>query len=270
MKILAIMGSPHAGNTLDITQRIETQLQQWGDVDFDYVHLKDVDLQPCRGCFVCFIRGEKHCPLKDDRAMIARQLDEADGVIFVSPVYSMHVSYLLKQCIDRFAYTFHRPRYFGKYALVVAATGAVGLRETLKYLKDVATAWGFEVVDQLGLVALPKHTPMRPIMQQKDRTDAVVQAFYEAITMKPPRRLTVSDYLQFWIMRAVYSRMQTMSPTDYAYWKQQGWLKPGTSYFDNHIKANVVKEWVGRIAAWGIGRQMDKAMRKEGMSRPDQ
>ena len=47
--------------------------------------------------------------------MIARKIDEADGVIFVSPAYSMHVSYLFKRFVDRFACTFHRPCYWGKY-----------------------------------------------------------------------------------------------------------------------------------------------------------
>ena len=36
VKILAIMGSPHKGNSLEFTQRIEEQLQQLGDVAFEY------------------------------------------------------------------------------------------------------------------------------------------------------------------------------------------------------------------------------------------
>ena len=161
MKILAIMGSPHRGNSLQATQRIEQKLAQFGDVEFDYVHLRDVELKPCRGCFVCFIKGEERCPVKDDKEMIAQKIEEADGVIFVSPVYSMHVSYLFKQFVDRFACTFHRPRYWGKYALTVAVAGNVGLKETNKYLKDMATAWGFEVVDELGYRMAPRNTPMR-------------------------------------------------------------------------------------------------------------
>lgn len=31
MKIVAIMGSPHKGNTLEITERIEEKLTQLGD-----------------------------------------------------------------------------------------------------------------------------------------------------------------------------------------------------------------------------------------------
>lgn len=39
MKILAIMGSPHKGNSLQATKRIEERFEQFGDVDFYYVHL---------------------------------------------------------------------------------------------------------------------------------------------------------------------------------------------------------------------------------------
>ena len=260
MRILAIMGSPHKGNSLEFTQRIEEKLQQLGDVDFEYVHLKDVDLKPCKGCFMCFIKGEDRCPLKDARAEIAQKIEEADGVIFVSPVYSMHVSYLMKQFIDRFAYNFHRPRYFGKYAITVAVTGNLGLKPTLRYLNDVAGGWGFDVVDALGYVAAPKHTPLRTISRRKDRTDEVVRKFHTAIKEKKPRRLTFMDHLAFRIMQASYARLETMSPTDYTYWKGKGWLERDARYFYDHVRGNPFADLIASIAGWATGRQIDKAM----------
>jgi multimeric flavodoxin WrbA len=260
MKILAIVGSPHKGNSLEKTQGIESRLKQFGDVEFEYVHLKDVDLRPCKGCFVCFIKGEDRCPLKDDKDAIAQQIEEADGVIFVTPVYSMHVSYLMKQFIDRFAYNFHRPRYFGKYALAVAVSGNIGLRETLKYLKNVAGAWGFDCVDQLGYLAAPKNTPMRTISRKRDRTDEVVQRFYTAIKEKKPRKLTFMDHLGFRLMQASYARVETMSPTDYAYWKGKGWLQRDARYFHDNVHWNWFKDLVPRLIGWITGRQVDKAI----------
>jgi multimeric flavodoxin WrbA len=262
MKIVAIMGSPHKGNSLEKTQRIEDKLKQFGDVEFEYVHLKDVDLKPCKGCFVCFIKGEDRCPLKDDREAITQKIEEADGVIFVTPVYSMHVSYLLKRFIDRFAYNFHRPRYFGRYALAVAVSGNVGLGETLKYLKDVAGAWGFDCVDQLGYVAAPKNTPMRTIARRKDRTDEVLLKFYTAIKENRPRKLTFMDHLGFRIMQASYARLETMSPTDYKHWKERGWLEKDVRYFHDNVNGNLFKDLVARFAGWMTGRQIDKAVAK--------
>lgn len=259
MKILAIMGSPHSGNTLEITQRIETKLRQLGDIEFEYIHLKDINLKPCRGCFQCFIKGEDSCPLKDDRAIISQKIEEADGVIFVTPVYSMHVSYLMKMFIDRFAYIFHRPRYFGKYALTVAAAGGIGLKETLKYLKMVTTGWGFDLVGELGIMAPPKNTLYGIMGKQKDRTDEMVSRFYTAIKEKKPKKLTLTDHITFRAMRAVYSRLKTASPIDYRYWEERGWLKKDARYFCANVRANFFKDTIARIIALMVSRQMNKA-----------
>jgi multimeric flavodoxin WrbA len=260
MKILAIMGSPHKGNSLQATKRIEEQLLQFGDVEFDYVHLKDVKLEPCRGCFACFMKGEERCPVKDDKAMIAQKIEEADGVILVSPVYSMHVSYLFKQFVDRFSCTFHRPRYWGKYALTVAVAGNVGLKETNKYLSDVAMAWGFEVVDTLAYRMAPRNTSMRTIATQKDRTEQALEGFYRAIREKAPRKLTFRDHFTFRIMQASYARLETMSPTDYQYWKEKGWLEREAVYFHDNVRPNWLYDRVTRAIGWMTARQIDNAL----------
>ena len=217
MKILAIMGSPHKGNTFEITQRIERQLKEHDDVEFEYVHLKDLDIQPCKGCFACFVKGQHCCPLKDDKEMIMQKIEQSQGVIFVSPVYSMHVTYLFKKFVDRIAYNFHRPCYFGKYVITVAATGGIGLEEALKYLKMVAVTTGFTFIDELGYIAPPKNTSYKKLMDKKDRTEEVVQKFYSAIKQQQPRKLNLSDYIHFHSMRTVYSRLESMSPVDYKY-----------------------------------------------------
>jgi multimeric flavodoxin WrbA len=260
IKVVAIMGSPHKGNSLDVTQRIEAKLHQLGEVEFEYLHLKDLDLQPCKGCFVCFIKGEERCPLKDDMALIRQKIDQADGIILVSPVYAMHVSYLMKTFIDRFAYNLHRPRYFGKYALAVAVTGNIGLKPTLKYLNDVACGVGFDCVDQLGTLAAPKNTPLRIISTRKDRTDEVAAKFYRAMAEKRPRKLTFIDHLGFRLMQASYARLEEMSPTDYQHWKERGWLDTKTRYFHDNVRGNWVLDLLARFVGWMTGRQIDKAL----------
>jgi len=262
MKIVAIMGSPHKGNTLEKLQQIERKLTQYDDVVFDYISLNDVDLQPCKGCFLCFIKGEERCPLQDDKVKLFQKIEEADGVIFASPVYSMHVSYLMKVFIDRFSYTFHRPRYFGKYALTVAVAGNIGLKETLKYLRMVAKTWGFDWVGELGYTAAPKNTPMKTPSLKKDRTDEVVHKFYTAIKEKRPRKVTLSDNLTFRLMQSVYRRLETMSPYDYRYWKEKGWLERNTPFFSGNIRRSRCKDAFARLLGWMMGRQMDKAFAK--------
>jgi multimeric flavodoxin WrbA len=262
MKILAITGSPFQGNTLEKVENLERKLVKFKDVEFETIHLKDMDLKPCLGCFQCFIKGDDKCPLKDDKEKIFQKLEEAEGVILATPVYSMHVSYLLKLFIDRFSCTFHRPRYFGKYVMTVAVAGNIGLKETHNYLKMVAETWGFEFVDELSYRAAPKNTPMKIPPLKKDRTDRVVDKFYTAIKEKKPKKLTLSDYLTFRLMQSVYKRLEHMSPFDYQYWQEKGWFDKGTRYFCGNIRGNIFKDVLARAMGWIMGRQMDKTFSK--------
>ena len=263
MNVLAIQGSPHRGNTYERVERFGEVLKTMGNIEFEHVELRNLHLEPCRGCFLCFERGEEHCPLADDRKEIARKLDEADGVVFATPVYAMHVSSLFKRFVDRFAYTFHRPRYFGAYAVGLGVTGAVGLRETLGYLKMLAGSWGFEYLGDLGYTSPPVNTKLAelpPMRKGKDRTEKIARKLHRAMREKPPRKLTANDYLHFHALRALYRRMEEYSPTDFAYYRERGWLDPGVRYFTPHVRGSAFKSAFPRLFGWFMGRSIDKAL----------
>ena len=81
-------------------------------------------------------------------------MDEADGVVLASPVYSWAVSGQFKVFVDRLSYIMHRPRFHGKQALVLA-TGMLDTKEVVGYLAKVAQFWGFEVAARAGLITPP-------------------------------------------------------------------------------------------------------------------
>jgi len=82
LKVLAIIGSPREkGNSYKVTQRIEKKMKELGGVEFEYLFLKDVNLEQCQGCFTCISKGEELCPLKDDRDKILEQMLASDGLI---------------------------------------------------------------------------------------------------------------------------------------------------------------------------------------------
>jgi multimeric flavodoxin WrbA len=64
----------------------------FGEVEFEYLFIKDANLESCRGCFTCIAKGELFCPIKDDRAKIEEKMLNSDGVIFASPGYVMNIS----------------------------------------------------------------------------------------------------------------------------------------------------------------------------------
>lgn len=112
MKVIAIMGSPHKGRGYEIVQKIEAELSRLDEVEFSYIFLKVADLKLCQSCFVCIGRGEQLCPLKDDKNSIEAEILSADGVILSTPGYAMNVSAMMKNFIDRFAHSLHRPKFF--------------------------------------------------------------------------------------------------------------------------------------------------------------
>jgi len=81
--------------------------------------------------------------------MIREEMLNADGLIFVSPVYAHHVTALMKNFIDRFAYVLHRPCFLDKAALIISTTELTGLEDVLDYLEFAARLWGFHVFEAM-------------------------------------------------------------------------------------------------------------------------
>jgi len=167
MKLLAIMGSPKKkGNTYKVTREVEEKMKQLGNVEFEYLFLKDTDLKMCSGCFNCVSKGKELCPLKDNRAEIESKMIEADGIIFATPVYCENVSGLMKNFIDRFAYVFHRPQFFDQKAMVLATSAGGGLKDTLDYLKKLQI-WGFGAPVELSVMMPP--WPRSDALKEKNK-----------------------------------------------------------------------------------------------------
>ncbi len=62
MDIVIINGSYRKGNTFKLTKMIADELQNINqDVNFEYVHLKDYDIDYCRSCHQCFLKGDRAC-----------------------------------------------------------------------------------------------------------------------------------------------------------------------------------------------------------------
>ncbi|MEN4017932.1 MAG: flavodoxin family protein [Methanobacterium sp.] len=151
VKIIDFDSPRKKGNTYELTRRVEERMKQLGDVEFEYVFLKDLDLKTCLGCQVCFNKGEELCPLKDDRAMLEEKMQNADGVIFTSPNYVFNVSGLMKNFIDRFGYVCHRPRFF-KSAMVLTTSGIGGSKLMLLPFSIAPQTWGFKIAHSFGIV----------------------------------------------------------------------------------------------------------------------
>jgi multimeric flavodoxin WrbA len=154
MKIVAIIGSPRKGNTYKTIQLVEQIHKDIVDCEYEYIFLKDINLLPCKGCFVCISNGEEFCPLKDDNEWLSRRIEDADGVIVSSPNYAANVTSLMKNYIDRNAYICHRPKFFGKkFMLVVSSGSTMGIRAASKALSILVS--GGKIVSRLHVITSP-------------------------------------------------------------------------------------------------------------------
>lgn len=100
MKIVALTGSYNlhgTSNTL-VDEFIKGAKENGNEiVRFDTAHL---DIHPCIGCNHCGMDGE--CVFKDDMVNILDNIEDADMLVFATPVYYFAMTAPLKATIDRF------------------------------------------------------------------------------------------------------------------------------------------------------------------------
>ena len=245
MKVLAIIGSPRArGNTYRFVRMIEERLRQQADVEFEYLQLGEADLRPCKGCAVCLVRGEDHCPLADDLAEIERRLLAADGVILACPVYAMDMPSVMRVFMERLAYSMHRPRFFDQKALLVTTTGVAGTRETLGRLAEMSYA-GMQIVGKVG-VPTPSGAATaaecRAISAAADRGAAMLHKALGSQGYPPP---TLFRLIIFRMQQLTFSLTAEEWPADHAYYREKGWVDPECRFYVD-APVNPIKALIAR------------------------
>jgi multimeric flavodoxin WrbA len=247
------MGSPRKkGNTYQVTKKVEENMKKFGNIEFEYLFLKDLDLKSCLGCGVCLDKGEKLCPLNDDRDMLEEKMQNADGVIFTSPTYMFNVTGLMKNFIDRFAYACHRPCFF-KNAMVLTTSGAgVGTKMMLKSLKMAPLSWGFNVVQSLDIIT--NGDPNSKLSTTKHKADKKInhaaKKLYEAIQKGNPNPGILSMAM-FQFAKKEIKKLNS-EYYDFNYYKNQGWLNENTSYYYD-TETNFAKKTLSKLFSNFIG-----------------
>ncbi|SHG95884.1 NADPH-dependent FMN reductase [Anaerosphaera aminiphila DSM 21120] len=99
MKIVAIMGSSRKKSNTDNLLEMFLNKYNLNKEDLTKYVLKDLDYKYCLSCYNC-ARTSK-CILKDDVTGIYPLLEDADLIIFATPIYYNSVTTLSKAFIDR-------------------------------------------------------------------------------------------------------------------------------------------------------------------------
>jgi len=243
MNIVAIMGSPKGkGAGYRIVRAIEDRMKAIGDVEFAYLFLKDANLKPCLGCYTCMAKGEDRCPLRDDRAAIEQDLLAADGVVLSSPVHVANVSALMKNFMDRFAYTNHRPRFHRQKVLTVVNMAGTSKTETQSALRWAMG--GSRFVHELAIATPPWPQTERAVADKERAIDAAAKKFYRACLDTSLPTPTFNRYTNFLGMQKLALACRQQLPADHAFFDGRAY------YYEtklNPVKAMVAKAIVGVV-----------------------
>jgi multimeric flavodoxin WrbA len=228
-KVTAFVGSARKKHTHDAVVQFLNNLQALGDVEYEIVTLSNYTLKACRGCQLCFEKGEEFCPLKDDRDVLMDKIMVSDGVVFASPNYCGHVSGIMKTFLDRFGFACHRPRYFGKVCTSIVTQGIAAGDKIVEYLDVLAMTLGFNVVKGTCVTALDPRTEKD--RQKIDRARArQVKRFYAGLAKPAYPAPTLLMLMVFRMGRSTIRQMLDDSSRDYRYYAEKGWFESDYYY----------------------------------------
>ncbi len=264
-RVLIVDAGLKPGWTKAAADRLAELLQKDGSIEIDRVNLREEQIAPCTGCAICLERGEQKCRNHSDSAdkIIGRML-EADGIITVSPNYSLQVPALLKNMYDRLAYVFHRPRLFGRLSMAVVVQGVYGGGKVVSYINEIMAFWGAGTMKG-AVVSGALYPSSRMDQKVLDRRDAELSkaAARFAGRLRGYRQGRPSLF-RLAIFRMTRSSMK-YSPealaVDRKYFEDNGWLESGY-YYD--VRLDPVSLVLGNLIDRMIKRMVSKVYAEPG------
>jgi multimeric flavodoxin WrbA len=242
-RVTAFVGSARKKHTSNAVRQFLENLRSLGEVETEIVALSDYRLGTCRGCKVCFEKGEEFCPLKDDRDVLIEKMTASDGVVFATPNYSFQVSAIMKTFLDRLGFIFHRPSFFGKTFTSIVAQGFYGGDKIERYLDFVGKGLGFNTFKGIRLTALEPMTE-----REKEKIDRTLERqsrrFYARLAKPAYPAPTL-----FWLMAFRGGRMNVRleldeRSRDYTHYQDKGWLESDYFY---PVRLGLLKKVAGRL-----------------------
>jgi multimeric flavodoxin WrbA len=243
-KVIAFVGAARKGYTYQATREFLDQLEALDSVETEVVRLSDYHLEPCRGCKVCFEKGEEFCPLNDDRDALLAKMTAADAVVFASPNYSFQVSGLMKLFLDRLGYACHRPQFHGKAFTSIVVQGFFGGDKILKYLALMGAALGFDVVTGSCSTALVPMTD-KERLERNAALAKQAKRFSAQLARGGPHPPRLLEVILFRLGRNSVRIELDETKADYRYYAARGWFDSDYFY---PTRMGVVKRSVGRLA----------------------
>jgi Multimeric flavodoxin WrbA len=143
MKVLGLVGSPRIGGNTDLLVDTVLEGAAKNKHSTEKVYLYGVDVAPCVDCRACK-NGSLQCALKDGMQTLYPKLEEADVIVFGTPLYWYGPSAKMKLLLDRLRPYIESKKLKGKRAILIvpseegadACNHTVGIfNMSMKYLE---------------------------------------------------------------------------------------------------------------------------------------
>lgn len=119
MNILALIGSPRKGSNTDILADQILRGCQEREHTSEKLYLYDFEISPCIDCRCCKTKNYE-CAIKDGMTEIYPKMEQADVLIFGTPVYWYGPTGKMKLLIDRMRPFIAGKKLRGKKGILVA------------------------------------------------------------------------------------------------------------------------------------------------------
>lgn len=123
MKIVVMTGTPHKDGTSALLTKefIQGAIESGNEIfRFDTAFKK---IHFCIGCEKCKT-GDDICVFQDDMCELYPKIEEADLIVFVTPLYYLGMSAQIKTAIDRLHGINKHIRYASKKAMMIVTAGS--------------------------------------------------------------------------------------------------------------------------------------------------
>ncbi|XES76209.1 MAG: flavodoxin family protein [Candidatus Bathyarchaeia archaeon] len=171
MKVLGLVGSPRRGSNTDLLVSALLYGAGAANHDIDKVYLYDADIQPCVDCRACK-KGTHQCVIGDGMKQLYPKLEEADVIVFGTPLYWYGPTAKMKLLIDRLRPYVASGKLKGKKAVLIAPSeeGSEAC-ECLLQMFDMSLRYlGMEFAEKIRVKASEK-------AQVKEQPEALDKAF---------------------------------------------------------------------------------------------
>ncbi len=199
------------------------------DVEVQTLTADEWDVNPCVGCSVCFQKGYCVQDASDGAGHIKKMIQEADLLVFASPVYVCHTSTDAKMLIDRCAVWLHTMPLLGTPAIALCTTSNNHPNEALDYLALFLSHTGASVLGK-ATAFVDKNGPLLSCEEDMDELlRDIVNLSACALEGQLPPVDTLLD-LKFSHYKKQYAAMEKMRALfpslcgEAAAWENQGYF----------------------------------------------